>query len=414
MVVSAVLIGCKPPTGPTIGPSISGTVTLAGVGVKGVTVTAGSQSAVTDANGKYTITGLASGSVKVTPTLTNYDFSPASQSETVSGKSISGVNFDSGPAIPVPASYSDTSFYSNNRSPEVLVSVKKLNGVAFSPTIGGAYLQSDGSWVTTSNFFSGTSGCPIDTSNLSTIPSGLPNPCYEPGRVTLVDSSGTVVANPTLQAWTYAYAETCTVPTGATVGCDGVTATSANVSIKPLTQAPMLELVAYWQPIQDGTNGYVVRYPAGTTTTEQTSYTYGVSQTSSVDFSNTVSVSATSGVTAGPASVSTTVSDTYSTKTSNSMTLSNSTTTSQSFSVNVPSNKEGVYVIWQLVYQLRLVRKATSSDPASSVDPFGYVAFSDPNFLNGTTSSFTTADMAPLDIAQQNDIVPLMTFFPAS
>ena len=47
--------------------SLSGTVTLSGSGLSGVTVTAGSGSATTDSNGAYTITGLATGSYTVTP-----------------------------------------------------------------------------------------------------------------------------------------------------------------------------------------------------------------------------------------------------------------------------------------------------------------------------------------------------------
>ena len=58
--------------------SISGTITLGGAGLTGVTVTAGSGSATTSATGAYTISGLAAGSYTVTPSRSGYTFSPAS------------------------------------------------------------------------------------------------------------------------------------------------------------------------------------------------------------------------------------------------------------------------------------------------------------------------------------------------
>ncbi len=73
--------------------SISGTVTLNGSGLYGVTVTAGSASATTNSAGAYTLTGLANGTYTVTPSLSGYTFTPASASETVNGANISGVNF---------------------------------------------------------------------------------------------------------------------------------------------------------------------------------------------------------------------------------------------------------------------------------------------------------------------------------
>jgi len=72
------------------------------VGVGGVTVTlsgAASASVTSASNGSYSFTGLADGSYVVTPTLTNYTFSPASANETVNDASIAGVNF-TGTAVP--------------------------------------------------------------------------------------------------------------------------------------------------------------------------------------------------------------------------------------------------------------------------------------------------------------------------
>ncbi|MGC8723132.1 MAG: protease pro-enzyme activation domain-containing protein [Acidobacteriota bacterium] len=73
--------------------TISGTITLSGAGLSGVTVTAGSASATTSSTGAYTISGLANGTYTVTPSKSGYTFSPASASETVNGANIAGVNF---------------------------------------------------------------------------------------------------------------------------------------------------------------------------------------------------------------------------------------------------------------------------------------------------------------------------------
>ncbi|MBK9090495.1 MAG: pre-peptidase C-terminal domain-containing protein [Holophagales bacterium] len=73
--------------------SISGTITLGGAGLTGVTVTAGSGSATTSATGAYTISGLAAGSYTVTPSRSGYTFSPASASATISSANVTGINF---------------------------------------------------------------------------------------------------------------------------------------------------------------------------------------------------------------------------------------------------------------------------------------------------------------------------------
>jgi hypothetical protein len=73
--------------------SLSGTITLSGSGLSGVTVTAGSGSATTDASGAYTISGLAAGTYTVTPSRTGYTFSPTSASATITSANVTGVNF---------------------------------------------------------------------------------------------------------------------------------------------------------------------------------------------------------------------------------------------------------------------------------------------------------------------------------
>jgi hypothetical protein len=77
--------------GPTY--SLSGTITLSGSGLTGVTVTAGSGSATTNASGAWTISGLAAGSYTVTPSRSGYTFSPSSQAATITSANVTGINF---------------------------------------------------------------------------------------------------------------------------------------------------------------------------------------------------------------------------------------------------------------------------------------------------------------------------------
>jgi hypothetical protein len=78
---------------PPVTYSVSGTITLSGSGLSGVTVTAGASSGTTNSSGAYTISGLANGTYTVTPSLSGYTFSPTSQSVTVSGANVTGINF---------------------------------------------------------------------------------------------------------------------------------------------------------------------------------------------------------------------------------------------------------------------------------------------------------------------------------
>jgi hypothetical protein len=78
--------------------TISGTVSLSGGGtLAGVTVSTTGASATTDGSGNYTLTGLANGTYTITPSLTGYTFSPASQSVTVNGGNVGGIGFTASP-----------------------------------------------------------------------------------------------------------------------------------------------------------------------------------------------------------------------------------------------------------------------------------------------------------------------------
>lgn len=75
--------------------SISGTISPSAAG-NGATVTlSGATTARVTANssGSYTFTGLANGTYAVTPSHTGYTFTPTSQTATLNGANVTGINF---------------------------------------------------------------------------------------------------------------------------------------------------------------------------------------------------------------------------------------------------------------------------------------------------------------------------------
>jgi hypothetical protein len=87
--------------------SISGTISPT-AGGSGATVSlsgASTASTTSDSSGNYTFTGLSNGVYAVTPSKSGFAFSPTSQSATVSGASVSGVNFTAGTAHAVALSW---------------------------------------------------------------------------------------------------------------------------------------------------------------------------------------------------------------------------------------------------------------------------------------------------------------------
>src|SRR6266567_2759691 len=74
---------------------ISGTISPTAGGSGATAVLSGAASATTTANssGNYAFTGLTNGTYAVTPSLTGYTFNPSSQSATVNGANVPGVNF---------------------------------------------------------------------------------------------------------------------------------------------------------------------------------------------------------------------------------------------------------------------------------------------------------------------------------
>ena len=104
--ILCLLFGCggtssiPDPVHRTFGISGSLTPTVGGggasVGLSGVA----SASTTADGSGNYSFTGLANGSYAVTPSHSGYSFSPSSQAVTISGVSVTGVNFAATPAAP--------------------------------------------------------------------------------------------------------------------------------------------------------------------------------------------------------------------------------------------------------------------------------------------------------------------------
>lgn len=80
--------------------NILGNVTSNGTPLPGVTVSANSSSATTDANGDYTIPGLTNGTYTVTPSKSGYSFMPTTLIATINGSSAAGKNFTAAPTIP--------------------------------------------------------------------------------------------------------------------------------------------------------------------------------------------------------------------------------------------------------------------------------------------------------------------------
>lgn len=80
--------------------SVSGTVATDAGPLAGVTLTAGAASAVTSANGTYTLTGLVAGQYQVQPALAGYQFTPGTRTVSL-GPSQTGVNFSAAPLFNV-------------------------------------------------------------------------------------------------------------------------------------------------------------------------------------------------------------------------------------------------------------------------------------------------------------------------
>jgi carboxypeptidase family protein/fibronectin type III domain protein len=90
--------------------SISGTISPT-AGGSGATVSlsgASTGSTTSDSSGNYTFTGLSNGVYAVTPSKSGFAFTPTSQSATVSGATVTGLNFTAGTAHSVALSWNSS------------------------------------------------------------------------------------------------------------------------------------------------------------------------------------------------------------------------------------------------------------------------------------------------------------------
>ncbi len=75
--------------------SIGGTVTYAGSGLTGVTISDGTRTTTTASNGAYTLTGVPPGDYTLVATKTNYTFTPTSTAISITNANVTGQNFTS-------------------------------------------------------------------------------------------------------------------------------------------------------------------------------------------------------------------------------------------------------------------------------------------------------------------------------
>jgi len=87
--------------------TVSGTILQGTTPVPGVTVRVGLQSAVTAADGTYTVTGLAAGTYDVIPSLEDFSFAPESRSVTLGPGSATGVDFAAAPGYDIVVTITD-------------------------------------------------------------------------------------------------------------------------------------------------------------------------------------------------------------------------------------------------------------------------------------------------------------------
>jgi len=84
--------------------AISGSVTSSGTGLEGVAMLLSGDataSKVSDANGRYSFTGLRAGKYTITPAMQGYADRPWAATQTISGADITNVNFTAVPSSPI-------------------------------------------------------------------------------------------------------------------------------------------------------------------------------------------------------------------------------------------------------------------------------------------------------------------------
>jgi len=180
------LVEVLPATGSPPTYAISGTITPATGGTT-VALTQGTSTLATtsaDASGNYSFQGLASGTYTVTPSQAGYTFTPLSQSVTVSGADLGGVNFTANviPAMlsAIPAGVALSANQGGGNPAAVTVQVNSTSGGSVSFAAAA-----DSAWITVAPA-SGTTPAAV---TLSASIAGLAVGVYT-GNVVLTPSSG--------------------------------------------------------------------------------------------------------------------------------------------------------------------------------------------------------------------------------
>jgi hypothetical protein len=114
--------------------AVSGTITLGAGGQTGVTLSVGSNSTVTDANGNFSL-NLSDGSYTLAPSLPGFNYTPATRSVTVSGGVVSGQNFTA------------TALPTHTITGTITLGAAGLNGVTVSDGIRTTMTNASGSYT---------------------------------------------------------------------------------------------------------------------------------------------------------------------------------------------------------------------------------------------------------------------------
>jgi hypothetical protein len=161
-------------------------------------------------------------------------------------------------------------------------------------------------------------------------------------------------------------------------------ASSPSTELLPLEREPLLQLVRYWQR-----KGRVERYPAGTTTTVERTWTEGSKDESTYTFTETLALEGGGGIDFdlwGVLKGKLTV--TLNIEFEASQTLSSETwmetETIDSFEVSLDDETNLVYCVWQLVEEFRFV------DPVPDPVTGEYVPFTDSGY------EFTEESLEPM------------------
>lgn len=300
-------------------------------------------------------------------TLSGCSFFGSNGGSTGSSGSSGSLTLNSRPSVPVPSCYS---CHVPNTSSILVLETKPLT-LSFTPEVDQVVLQ--GSTTLT---------------NVSAI--GAANIPYAP--VVLTDSSGTIISNPTLGA--------------------PFNLTGPGPAVHPIETQPEIQIVDFWQKL-----GQTQRYPNGTTTSFTVSETTGTTTTATNSMSVTVGASATAGLDGFSATITSQFSDTW----TNSVELSNSQTNSETFTASPAPGTSLVYNVWQLVYEIRIVRKATAAEiVAGTDDGTGYVPYTSPyfGFVDPTTGAQyvdpvtgnTMSGIAPVELPQTVTVPNTVSF----